>query len=115
MYSADDYTLTGVWMTLESNIGLTASNIGPMYALISWWRGKNMASHYRSSRLTGHVSAGRDLDGTVHNDSDRCLCLHAISKPQQSGQVSASASVKTFNDGDVALHIHECETIQPQT
>lgn len=71
-----------------------------------------MASHHHNSRLTGHVRAGRKLDGIVDNYSDRSLCLHAMSKPQQFGQTSTSAIPKTFNDENVVLRLHEYETTQ---
>lgn len=100
-------------MTLESNIGLIASNIGPMYALVRWRRWKDVPSHYGTSRLTGHVSAGRGADDTGDDYSGRRLCLNPMSRPQQVGEVSASASVETFNYEDVALRTHEFQVAQP--
>lgn len=55
-----DYTLTGTWMTLETNIGLIASNIGPMYALFRMRHGKKSPSYYNTSQtFAGLIRAAK--------------------------------------------------------
>jgi hypothetical protein len=56
--------------SLEANIGLVASNVGPMYALLRWWKSP--------ARAAGYDYSSRDLD---HNfNSHRASNVRAASR-----------------------------------
>lgn len=94
-----DYTLTGTWMTLEANIGLIASNIGPMYALLYSWWGKKSPSYYNTSQTLGASNARRDTrHPSLDDDSDRSLCMHTANDSGNKNIISGSESVNSAPD-----------------
>lgn len=86
-------------MTLEANIGLIASNIGPMYALLHSWWGKKSTSYYNTSQTFGASNARRDTrHPSLDDDSDRSLCMHAASDSGKNKTISGSESVNSAPD-----------------
>jgi hypothetical protein len=78
-----DNPLTSPLPSLEANIGLVASNIGPLYTLLRWWTHPSAARAAASYDYNSHSA-----DQTFNNNNN-----HGVSS-------NARAATRTHDDDD---------------